>query len=73
MRSQVMTVPGVHGWNDAKLAVADLVSHVRQIPVGRYLRESMLVLGVLALMSVFTVGTIVFVACTVAQTVAGAN
>ncbi len=73
MRNQAMTIPGVNWWNGVELTVAGLVRRVAQMPLRRCLRESMLVLGVLALMSAFTVGTIVLLACTVAQTVGGAN
>ncbi len=73
MRNQAMTIPGLTWWSGMELAVSGLASRIPQLHLGQRLYESMLLLGVLALMSAFTVGTIVFVACTVAQTVAGAE
>ncbi len=73
MRNQAMTIPGVNWWGTVELAVTDLASRIPPCHLGRRFCESVLLAGVVALMSAFTVGTIVLLACTVAQTVAGAQ
>ncbi len=73
MRNQAMTIPGMGRWNGVALVVAGLASRIPQVRIGRYIREVMLLVGVLGSMSILTVGTIVWVACTVAQAVGGAN
>jgi hypothetical protein len=73
MRNQVTTIPGANWWANAEWALTGLASQIPQLHVGRYLRESALLLGAVALMAIPVVGTIVLVACTVAEAVAGAQ
>ena len=71
MRNHAMTIPGANWWGSVALAVTDLTSRIPQLHVGRHIREAMLLLGILAFMSISAVGSIVLVACTVAEAVAG--
>ena len=73
MRNQAMTIPGANWWGNAELAVTDLTSRIPQLHVGRHIRESVVLLGILAFMSISAVGSIVLVACTVAEAVAAAE
>jgi hypothetical protein len=73
MRNQAMTIPGANWWGALELVATDLRTCIPPFHLGRHLYESVLLLGILALMSVTTVGTIVLVACTVAETMAGAQ
>jgi hypothetical protein len=73
MRNQAMTIPGMNWRSGVALAVTEIAGRITQIHVGRCLCQSMLVLSVLALMSAFTVGVIVLLACTILQATASAN
>jgi hypothetical protein len=73
MRNQAMTIPGANWWGTLELVATDFRTCIPQFHLGRRLYESVLLLGILALMSVTTVGTIVLVVCTVAEAVAGAQ
>jgi hypothetical protein len=71
MRNQAMIIPGVNWWRNVKLTVFDLAGRIRQADMRRCLCESLLLLGVLSLMSICAVGSLVLVACSIAEAMGG--
>jgi hypothetical protein len=68
MRNQELTIPGSKWYGSWEAEGLRPAAKVLRTNWGRYLCESMLILGVFALMSVSTLGTIVLVVRTLAET-----